>query len=145
MPLDYRIDHQLRLVVATASGTLTDQEVFGYQREVWSRPELAGYDELVDMSAVESIALPSPKRVEDLVALSTKMDAAGGDSSRVPKFAIFAPTDISYGLGRMYQTLREMQSGGARKVGVFRSMEEALSFLEVEAEVLGLARNRDLR
>lgn len=131
MPIEYRIHHERRLVLATASGTMSDQDVFGYQREVWSRAEVAGYHELIDMSAVESIALPSPKRVEDLAGLAAKIDAPG-----TSKFAIFAPTDISFGLGRMYQTHREMKSQGARKVGVFRKMEDALAFLDVEAEDL---------
>ena len=63
MPLAHRIDHPLRLVLAWASGTLTDEEVFAYQNEVWSRPDVAGYDELVDMTAVEHVALPSIERV----------------------------------------------------------------------------------
>jgi hypothetical protein len=44
MPLAHRCDHRLRLVLAWASGTLTDEEVFAYQKEVWSRPDVAGYD-----------------------------------------------------------------------------------------------------
>jgi len=51
MPLAHRIDHRPRLVIARASGTLTDEEVFAYQKDVWSRPDVAGYDELVDMTA----------------------------------------------------------------------------------------------
>ena len=57
MPIVHRIDHERRLVVAEGRGIVTDQDVFGYQRDVWSRPEVAGYDELVDMSEVEDIAL----------------------------------------------------------------------------------------
>ena len=63
MPLEYRIDHRLRLVLTRAVGVLTDEQVFGYQHAVWSRPDVAGYDELVDMSDVEHVAVPSIDRV----------------------------------------------------------------------------------
>jgi hypothetical protein len=69
MPLEHRIDHRLRLVLARAIGTLTDDEIFAYQREVWSRPDVAGYDELVDMSDVEHVAVSSTHRVAELAAL----------------------------------------------------------------------------
>jgi len=41
-------------------GVLSDADVFGYQKEVWSRPDVAGYNELVDVSAVEKFAV-SPR------------------------------------------------------------------------------------
>ena len=72
VPIEYRILHERRLVLAKGHGTLTDQEVFGYQRDVWSLPEVAGYDELVDMTQVQDIALPSTQRVRALaVSLPT--------------------------------------------------------------------------
>ena len=78
MPIDYGIDRERRLVVAAPFGVMTDEDTFGYQRDVWSLPEVAGFDELIDMSAVESIALPSAKRVEDLARLSAQMDWEAG-------------------------------------------------------------------
>lgn len=45
MPIDYRIDFDQRVVFAKARELLTDQDVFGYQEEVWSRPDVAGIDE----------------------------------------------------------------------------------------------------
>ena len=45
MPIDYQIVHERRLVMAQGRGTLTDRDVFGYQRDVWSLPEVPGYDE----------------------------------------------------------------------------------------------------
>ena len=152
MPIAYGIDPERRLVVAAPFGTLTDQDIFGYQREVWSRPEVAGFDELVDMNDVEHIALPSPQRVIDLAELSATMEGASDRVGRAPRMAIVAPTDISFGLGRMYQAYRRMKSQGVpRHVGVYRTMQEALAFLDIEEgsaeaeRVLGLARNRNLR
>ena len=87
MPIDYVIDHDRRLVLARGHGTLTHEDVFGYQREVWSRPEVNGYNELVDMSQVVHIALQSVEGVRELANLSAGMDARSSAS----KFAIVAP------------------------------------------------------
>lgn len=130
MPLAHRIDHPLRLVLAWASGTLTDEEVFAYQNEVWSRPDVAGYDELVDMTAVEHVALPSIERVLDLAALSAGMDAKGSRS----RFAIVAPRDFEFALGRLYGTHRELDSRATKRVSVFHSRPEALAWLGLESD-----------
>jgi len=152
MPIAYGIDPERRLVVASPFGTLTDQDIFGYQRELWSRPEVAGFDELVDMTDVERIDLPSPQRVIDLAELSASMDTRPEGVAAAPRMAIVAPTDVAFGLGRMYQAYRRMKSQGTpRHVGVFRTLPEALGFLGIEEgsaeadRVLGLARNRNLR
>ena len=128
MGIAYRIDHKARVVVAAGYGVLTDEEVFGHQQDVWSRSEVAGYDELMDMTAVTKIAIPAIERVEDLARLSVQMD----DKYSRSRFAIVAPTDIAYGLGRMFQTLREMDRSSTKQVGVFRTMQDALAFLQID-------------
>ena len=128
MPIEYQIDHVRRRVIATGRGTLGSQDFFGYQRDVWSLPEVTGYDELVDMSAVEHIDQPSIARIMSLAQLSAAMDHGG----TVSKFAIVAPGDLAFGMGRMYQTHREMEASSNKRVGVFRSLPEALAFLDAE-------------
>jgi len=152
MPIAYGIDRERRLVVAVPYGTLEDDHIFGYQKEVWALPEVAGFDELVDMTAVEHIALPSAQRVVDLAKLSAEMDANAGMGRRPARMAIVAPTDLAFGLGRMYQAYRAMKSDSVpRHIGVFRSMAEAMEFLGIEGgpeeaeRLLGLARNQNLR
>ena len=58
MPIEHEINHEHRLVVAKGRGILTNRDVLEYQHGVWSRPELAGYNELIDMTGVERIDLP---------------------------------------------------------------------------------------
>ena len=55
VPIDFRIDSDRRVVFAAGRGTVTPEEVFDYQRQVWSRADVAGYNELFDMSAAERI------------------------------------------------------------------------------------------
>jgi hypothetical protein len=128
MPIHYRVDHERKAVFAEGSGMFTDADVFGYQREVWSRPDVHGYCELIDMTAVEKIEQPTPERIEQLAQLSAEMDA----TARSTRFAIVAPTAIAFGLGKMYQAMREMQDRSAKEVGVFRTRAEALAFLGLE-------------
>ena len=45
---------------------------------------------------------------------------------------VVAPTTIAYGLGKMYQAMREMQDRSTKDVGVFRTRDEALAFLGLE-------------
>jgi len=126
MPIEHRIDHERRIVFATGRGVLTDQDVFQYQRTVWSGSEVTGFDEIVDMSDVTEVLMPSSLRARDLAAVSARMDAPGGTS----RLAIVAPADSTYGLARMYASYRELQEQGSKKVRVFRAMADALEWLE---------------
>jgi hypothetical protein len=128
MPIAYTIDHARRLVTAVGQGDLTGDEIFGYQQEVWSRPEVGGYDELMDMTNVERIDLRSVDRIKELAEVSASMDAAASQS----KFAIVAPGDYAFGLGRMYESYRRLEGRSTKRVGVFRSMAEARAFLGLD-------------
>jgi hypothetical protein len=128
VPLSYRIDHERRLVVATVRGTVTREDLFGYQTTVWSRSDVRGYDELVDMSGVTAVATPSVENVHSLATLGATMPGSRSES----KLAILAPSDLTFGLGRMFQVLRSNEDGGVRDVQVFRTPEEVLAFLGLD-------------
>ena len=124
MPIEYEIDQDRRLVIARLRGTLTDADVFGYQRDVWSRAEVAGFDELIDTTDCDKIEVPSGDRVLQLAELSASMDAAAPS-----KLAIVAPRDLAFGLGRMYESYRGVSNKSTKEVSVFRSMTEATKWL----------------
>jgi hypothetical protein len=125
MPIDYRIDHERRLVLAAAQGEITEDDLFTYQKTVWSDPTHAGYGELVDMSDVAAVETPSVAGMRNLAALSASMDSP----QRASRFAIVAPGDLAFGLGRMYQTYRELKTDSRKKVALFRTRDEALDWL----------------
>jgi hypothetical protein len=127
VPIEYFIDHRQRLVVARGHGAFTDDDVFTYQREVWSRPDVCGYDELIDMTDVEAIATPFPTgpRIQAMAAEAAAHDDPGIDT----KLAIVAPDLLAYGMGRQFQCYREMEPMSRKRVEVFRNMSEALAFL----------------
>ena len=124
MPIEYLIDRERRLVSARGHGTLTEEDLWKYQEEVWSRAELAGFNELMDMSDVARIVSPSVERLKALAEKSAGMDTAS--SSRL---AIIAPAPLAYGLGRMYETYRGMDARSTKQVGVFRARDRALEYL----------------
>lgn len=128
MPIEYTIDHTRRLVMATGRGTLTGEDIFGYQKDVWSRPEVSGYNELMDMTDVEKIDLRSVEHIKQLAELSASMDTTASQS----KFAIVAPGDYAFGLGRMYESYRRLEGRSTKQVGVFRSHGEAMEFLRAD-------------
>jgi hypothetical protein len=125
MPLDYLIDNEKKLVRATARGKLTSADVFAYQRAVWTRPDVVGFNELVDMTNAEEIDAPSTGNVRHLAGVSAEMDSRTGPG----RLAIVAPSDLAYGLGRMYATFRDLDKRSSRKVSVFREMDQALVWL----------------
>jgi hypothetical protein len=128
MPLVFRIDHEARVIVVAGFGVLTDDEFFNHHRRLITLDETIGYDELIDLTHITRIALPSADRVRELAA-----EAAGSDERRgASKLAVVAPSDFAYALGRMFQTTRGLDARSTRDVGVFRSMEEGLEFLGID-------------
>jgi hypothetical protein len=126
MPIEHRIDRERRVVFAAGHGVFSDQDVFEYQRGVWSDPSLVGYDEVVDMSDVTEVSMPSAMRARDLAVVAARMDSPGTAS----RLAIVAPADFAYGLARMYASYRALQQEGTKTVRVFRAMDEAIAWLE---------------
>jgi hypothetical protein len=127
MPIVHRVHPEHRLVIAVAYGVLTDEDVFNFQHTVWADPGVAGYSELGDMTHVTDIAIPSIHRVRDLAMTAAEMDM----HEATARFAIVAPEDLGYGLGRMFQAYREMEKASRKEVGVFRMLDEAFAWLEI--------------
>ncbi len=125
MPITIEIDAGNRLILARITGVLTHEDILAYQHDVWSRPELAGFDELIDVSAVERIAFESSRRVGEIAELAVEMDSKDNPT----RLAIVAPTPESYGMARMYQTYRETTPGGTKTVMVFHTVPEAWAWL----------------
>jgi hypothetical protein len=131
MPIEYRVDHERQLVVARAVGVLTHEEMLDYQRTVFSDARAAMYNELVDMTQVQHIDVKSSSGVKEVAMISAAMDVPGAER----RFAIVASDDLAFGLGRMYEAYREMQPQSRKRVGVFRTMREAMDFLEIKGAV----------
>ena len=126
MPIEYYIDLDRRLVLASASGKLTADDFFNYKRNVWSLPDVRGFNELVDASKAEEILSLTFENISELAKLSAYMD----DKTSSTKLAIVASDTYLYGLGRLYEAFRDVNPGSTKKVSVFRSMQEAIDWIE---------------
>jgi hypothetical protein len=125
VPIDYRIDHEKRLVVAEGRATVTAEDVFEYQRKVWSHAEVSGYDELIDMNTSEAIATGPQPRLRELADLSARSDPP----DRWSRLAIVARSDVAFGVARQYQTYRQLNDRTRKEVAVFRGRQTALKWL----------------
>jgi hypothetical protein len=132
MAIEHMVDHRRKLVVVDGNATVTGEEMFAYQREVWSDPRLAGYDELVDMSRVERLGPFSSERARELARMSAAMDPP----DTATKMAIVAPDDLLFGLGRMYEAFREAAPSSRKQVAVFRTRPEAMAWLGHAQQVM---------
>lgn len=128
MPISYEILHERKLVRATITGTLTRDDVFNYQKNVWSLPEVHGYNQLIDASEMGHVDIPFPSAdsMRELSSLAAGMD----DPNLKTRFAIVATSAFAYGLARMYATYRALDSRSTRAVSVFRSVDDAMAWLE---------------
>lgn len=124
MPLRYQIDDERRVVITTGHGIVNDTEVFEYKQSVWSLPRVAGYDELIDMTDVQRVEVPSTERLRELARLSAAMDVS------IPsRLAIVAADPVTYGIAQMYELFRRLDRRSTKTLSVFRSVEEAILWL----------------
>jgi len=117
-------------VRARIAGTLTRDDAFQYQQHVWALPEVRGYNQLIDASEMGHVDIPFPSAdaMRELSALAASMD----DPALKTRFAIVATSAFAYGLARMYATYRGLDPRSTRVVSVFRSVEDAMTWLDSE-------------
>ena len=121
MPMQYEIVGAV--VHGRSTGTLTDAELLDVARRVAADPARPGTTaELWDLSDSSKLEVTS-KGIRDLVALDKEHSEAleGG------RIAIVAPSDVAFGIARIYQTLSQ---DGPLEVEVFRERDDAERWLE---------------
>lgn len=135
MPITYEIDHDRKLVRARIAGTLTREDALRYQQQVWSLPEVRGYNQLIDASEMGHVDIPFPSAdaMRELSSLAASMD----DPAIKTRFAIVATSAFAYGLARMYATYRALDPRSTRSVSVFRSVEDAMTWLDADDSTPG--------
>lgn len=125
MPIERHIDQGKRLMTTKLYGKVTDAAIFAYQNENSLIPEISSYDEFVEVDPSAEIEFVSSERVTELAVVASSLS-----SPETPtKLAIFASTDLHFGLARMYQAKREYVKKGTITVRVFRDRNEALQWL----------------
>jgi hypothetical protein len=128
MGIQYVIDEHFGLVVAEARGHVEDRDLLDYAKRLLADPDRTrAKHELVDLRRVDDSSEVSSAGVRRLAEFWSDRSAmmAGG------RLAIIAPSEVGYGMSRMYQILR---SDGPDSIQVFRQRGEALRWLDVDPD-----------
>jgi hypothetical protein len=111
------------LLVSRFQGVLTDELLISYYQKLFSLGEgSSSFSELVDFRCVERTEVSSYA----LSVIAEGISAAYESITSVMKCAVVAPSDLSYGLSRMYQL---GSSPPNVRLQVFRTFDSALSWL----------------
>jgi len=128
MPIRYEVDVERRVLVARADGTLCDQDLLEYGRCLREDPQVKAADhELVDLRGVDLGSNVSTEGVRSLA----RFWRAAYDEMKGGKLAIIAKDDATFGMARMYQSLRD---DGPDRIQVFREEADAWSWLDSRSE-----------
>ena len=123
MPYTLHVDVEDRRVVFRASGTYSNDEAFGSIQDMIGHPDFqAGFDVLVDMTAVEDVPLWGDD-IREKVSFDQGLLPKLGQA----RWAFVVPNDAVYGLARMYQTL---MADTAIQVEAFRDLRMAEDWLD---------------
>ena len=124
---EIKVDKENRRILVSWGSSVTGEGLMTYQREVWNDSEIHGFDELLDFRALEDIQITAGA-LASVANLAAKMDT-GEEFSEKPRTAIVVQGELAYGLSRMYESLREYQTTAGREVMVFKSMDQAVDWL----------------
>ena len=123
MPISYQVHADLGLFVTRYVGVVTNDEVNKVYRSILSDPELRhGFNALVDLQEVKKFEI-TVDSMWSVSALFVRFYEGRPESMRT---AVLAPSDIAYGLGRMYG---RYANPDPEKVTVFRDASKAMRWL----------------
>ncbi len=125
VPISVEILDDQKLVIARVTGVMTGEDMLNYQVDTWSKRSVVGYDEIVDVTSVESFDYKGPSKIKEVTHISARMDWA--NFSR--KMAIVAVSDMATGMARMYQSYRDNETIGRKEIMIFKTMEQARQWL----------------
>lgn len=124
MPISYEIKRESRLVVCTAFGIVTGDEVLEFHDQIVKDGDFdSGFSQLVDCTAITKTDV-NPSRMRVLAEESP----FSHDSRR----AFVADSPLGFGLSRVYQIVRSLR--GDKHIRVFRNRTDALAWLLTERE-----------
>ena len=119
MPSSYVIDKERKLVITTAWGDCTADDVLEFRKQVLKDHDFdPSYSQLADFTGVTKVDF-SPDEVRMLAAISP--------FSPQSRRALVADNQLIFGLSKMFGILRNLR--GEKLIRVFRTRSEALDWL----------------
>jgi hypothetical protein len=120
MPYEYTIDAKRRRVRIRMWGTLSKGEILTLIGDLQRDPRLsAAFSELIDLREASTEQIGGDE-VREIAAAA--LDPAS-------RRAFVVPDSLTYGLARMFGTLREVE-GARERIAVFRSPDAAETWLD---------------
>ena len=130
MKISYSIDQQRRLILTTAKGRVTFEDIRGHQDRMLADPDFdASFDQLIDTTTATRFDI-SPK--EALILSERRM------FSPTSRRAFVAADSQTFGLGLLMEIYHE--SLEYADVEVFYSMDQALRWLGARGESMRSSR-----
>jgi hypothetical protein len=129
MAIEYEIIEDKRLVFAKGSGVVTGSDVIRHLDTLAvDERYIAPMKKLVDYRSIESIQISN----EEANRIAHKKEML---SKKYPgeRCAFISPADLTYGTARVHQALVD---GADINMEVFRSIEDALEWLDVELDII---------
>ncbi len=124
----YKIIKNKRLLIYKPEGVLTDTGIMDYINRVLQDADFkAGLLEFIDLSSVTEWQL-THSEVEKITFFDN-VDMS--PIKKIAKTGIYAPTDIAFGMARMYQTLAERYHSD---IFISKDLEEATQYLGFSAK-----------
>lgn len=125
MPISYRIDLEHYLILTTASGTLTDDDIVQHKARLVRDPDFKpGMKELSDIRGVDQLDV-TPAGIMEMVNQDAKDSTTVGSH----QLALVVSKEVAFGMARMYQS---MTKPNIETVGVFRDIDEARVWLQLK-------------
>jgi hypothetical protein len=117
--VNHSIDTQLPLVYTVFSGDVNNADFVEHLRSLRADPRFdSSMPELVDLRGVTAVSVTSA-----MIPASARWPLHSPYARR----AVVAPTDLLYGLARMYQSYRD--DTGQAQLQIFRTLPPALEWL----------------
>lgn len=127
MSVEITIDADRRRILSRFSGRLSREVLQRYYDALYAHPRFrTDMSEIFDVSAVTELDLTADE-IRDFSA-TTSANTSKGNGVRV---AVVAPTDLTFGLARLYEL---SQVDTTNRICVVRTMAEAEAWLEASAE-----------
>jgi hypothetical protein len=124
----FNINPERNLIIYKPVGTISALDIIDYIQSVVKDADFReGMNEYIDLSEVENWNLDH-QEVEKV----TYVDSNGMETvKKTNKCAIFAPSDIAFGMARMYQNFADKYNS---KIYISRELEDALAYIELKKE-----------
>ena len=123
-PITFSYDGSAHRRIVTFRGAISDRELLDAYESLLGDPGYdASTDDFIDLRDVTHMGVTSVG-LHRLIAMFDERDSPG----HITRTAIYAPTDVLYGVSRMFQTMRG--EGHPDLLEVFRTIEQALAWLD---------------